>query len=212
MNLRNAASASIKQTSHAEEVIFSDGDTDDIVSVILHADKLAGPFTERFAPYLRGRTEAETTEKVWHFVKNEIRYQKDRNGHERIKSPGKLWADKEGDCKSMSVFVASILRNLGVPYKYRFAHYPNPSRPLDKDVNHVFVVAVDRHGREIPVDTVASRWNYEEPYDYAYDEDITTAPASRQAISGIFNIDVKQYLAPLGLAFFLGFLTAKVTE
>jgi hypothetical protein len=110
------------------------------------------------------------------------------------------------------VFVASILRNLDIPYKYRFAHYPNPSRPADKDVNHVFVVAVDRNGREIPVDTVASRWNYEEPYEYAYDEDITAQSNAQAHVGSIFNIDLKKNLGPLIAAFLIGFFTGQLSE
>ena len=208
MNWKRVAQQTIKPSTEAEEVIFADGDTDDIVSVILHADKLAAPFTASFAPYLRGRNAEETTKNVWGFVKNEIKYQRDKNGHERIKSPGKLWADKTGDCKSMSVFVASIFQNLGIPYKYRFAYYPNSSRPFDKDVNHVFVVAT-ANGREIPVDTVASRWNYEEPYEYAYDHEMQ--PAHAAAVNGLFSVDLSAW-APGIIGFIIGYMTGQIAR
>lgn len=209
MNWSRIAQQTIKPSSQAEEVVFADGDTDDIVTVILHADKLASPFTERFAPYFRGRNVSETTRKIWDFVKTEIRYKRDKSGHERVKSPGKLWADKEGDCKSMSIFIASVLQNLGIPYKFRFAHYPNPGRPFDKDVNHVFVVAIDERGREIPVDTVASRWNYEEPYEHSYDHDTGHQAAS---VGGIFPENILKMWVPVTISFFIGYITASVVN
>jgi len=209
MSWKRIADRTIKKSTHQDDVLFQDGDTLDIVSVILHADSLSGEFTERFAPSLRGITDKETTRNVWDFVKTNIRYQRDRTGHERIKSPGKLWADKVGDCKSMSVFVGSIFKNLGIPYLYRFAHYPNPNRPNDKDVNHVFVVATIG-GKEIAVDPVANRWNYEEPYEHAFDHEIIPASASSN-ISGFFSIgSLQQYALPATLGFIAGIIAANL--
>lgn len=184
MDLKRIADRYIKKTSNREETIFESGDTEDIISVILRADSLAPDFTAQFAPYLRGRTTKETAENVWNFVKAHIRYRKDRVGHERVKSPGKLWEDREGDCKSYSVFIASIFKNLGIQYKYRFAHYPNGR--LDRDVNHVFPVAIDQRGREIPTDAVADYFNYEEPYEYAIDYDPQTGQQAA-AVNGLFD-------------------------
>lgn len=196
MDLNRIADRTIKKTSNVEETIFENGDTDDIISVILRADSQAGPFTASFAPYLKGRGVKETAENAWGFVKTQIRYRKDRPGRERIKSPAKLWADREGDCKSYSVFLGSIFRNLGIRYKYRFAHYNNGSR--DRDVNHVFPVVIAADGREIPVDAVADYFNYEEPYEYAIDYDPETG---RQAAVSGFTFPT---WAKIGLAIVTG--------
>lgn len=183
MNLKRLADRHIKKTSNREETIFENGDTEDIISVILRADGLAAPFTADFAPFIRGRSVKETAENAWSFVKTNIRYRKDRPGHERIKSPAKLWEDKTGDCKSYSVFIASIFQNLGIRYVYRFAHYPNGR--LDKDVNHVFPVALDENGQEIPTDAVADYFDYEEPYEYAIDYNPQTGKQSIGALPAL---------------------------
>jgi len=207
MDLKKIADRTIKNTSGREETIFENGDTDDIISVILRADSQAGQFTQDFAPYLRGRTPKETAENAWGFVKTHIRYRKDRPGKERIKSPGKLWADREGDCKSYSIFLGSIFRNLGVPYKYRFAYYPNGTN--DRDVNHVFPVVL-AGGREIPVDAVADYFNYEEPYDYAIDYDPDTG---RQAsVSGFSIGSIVQAAIAFGVGLFLGSISCNSKE
>jgi len=209
MNWENVARASIRPSTEEEEIMFRDGDTDDIVRVILHGDSLAAPFTRDFAPYFRSGSTFSTGQKIWEFIKENIRYKKDRNGHERIKSPGKLWKDREGDCKSMAVFVASILQNLGIPYKYRFAHYPNPARPGDRDVNHVFVVAYDNTGSEIPIDPVAGRYNYEEPYEYSYDYEPGGAAAK---VSGWLPEGGVKVWIPIIISFLIGYYTAKIAE
>lgn len=150
-------------------VMYENADTAGIIQVILLADGQAAQYTETVAPLFVGDDLEETCENIFDFLKKNIRYKKDPSGHEQIKSPGRLWEIKEGDCKSFAVFIASILKNLGVPYVYRFAHYPN-GISWDKDVNHVFVVA-DPWGQKIKIDPVTNYFDYEEPYTYAEDWD-----------------------------------------
>ena len=201
---RTIPTEKIKPSSQVEEVLFRQGDTADIISVILHADEKAPEFTRDFAPYFQSSSIRETLEKIWDFVKKEIRYIKDPQGHERIKSPGKTWADRSGDCKSMSVFIGSLLCNLGIPFVYRFAYYPNPMRPHDKDVNHVYPVAIV-NGREYILDAVVDRFNYEEPAEYVIDYD---APCLKK--KGIGNTTTTTSVQPgiflIGGAAVLGLL------
>jgi len=150
-------------------VVYENADTTGIIEVILLADGQAAQYTQTVSPLFMGEDLEETCENVFDFIKDNIRYQKDPSGHEQVKSPGRLWEMKEGDCKSMAIFIASILKNLGVPYVYRFAHYPNGIE-WDQDVNHVFVVA-DPWGKGIIIDPVTNYFNYEEPYSYAEDWD-----------------------------------------
>jgi hypothetical protein len=97
------------------------------------------------------------------------------------------------------VFLASIFQNLGIRYKYRFAHYPNGR--LDRDVNHVFVVAIDRNGKEIPVDAVADYFNYEEPYEYSIDYDPVTG--QKAGVKGTSSSSVPSW-AKVMLAILVG--------
>ncbi|MCB0707434.1 MAG: transglutaminase domain-containing protein [Saprospiraceae bacterium] len=177
-----STNALIRPTTNRQKTIYRNGDTDDIIDVILQADKLSAEFTQDLAPTLRGSTTEKTLHSVWAFVKENIRYKRDKAGHERIKSPGKLWLDKSGDCKSFSVFIASVLQNLGIPYKYRFGYYPTGSSGYEKDVNHVFVVAY-ANGREYILDAVLDKFNYQEPFESGFDLD----PNSK-GISGIEDL------------------------
>lgn len=140
--------------------MYLSGDVDDIVNTILHADKLAAPFTKDFAESLRGADDLETLKNIWSFTRREIEYVKDKPGHEIVKSPGQTWKDRKGDCKSHTVFIGSILKNLGYPYIYRVAFYDrkNPEQ------GHIYAIAILPDGRRVVVDSVNDRFNHEHTY------------------------------------------------
>ena len=132
-----------------DRVSYPDGNTQDIINTVLFADKIASKYTEKFAATLRGATGRETCRNIWEFVKTQIPYKLDPSGVQWIKSPGRLWADKAGDCKSFSVFTASCLKNLNLPYGYRFTSYRNDPTPT-----HVYVFVPLGKNKEIILDSV----------------------------------------------------------
>lgn len=144
--------------------VFQNGNVDDIIKVILFADQMGREFTQQFAEQLRGPTEMKTLENVWDFVKDNIRYQVDKSGHEKIKSPGATWKDKYGDCKSHTVLVGSLLHNLGFDFNYKLVFF-DPAFP---QLGHIYSV-VKLNGRDVIIDTVNKKFNKEEPYWKAYE-------------------------------------------
>lgn len=134
-----------------------EGTTSNIIDVILEADTLSSEFVLPGVTCLYGATLEETLYNVWAFVKYNVRYQPDRPGHEKVKSPGALFTLGVGDCKSFSIALGAILRALGVPYKYRFTAY-EPG-----DVTHVYIVAMTGEGNYI-LDSVHTAFNDEHPY------------------------------------------------
>jgi len=157
-------------------VLYQKATVKDIVAAILKADSLSAPFTARFAPMLRAGSDEKTLRNVWELVRHNVRYVRDRDGDEIVKSPGRTWADKTGDCKSMSVLVGSLLNNLGYEYYYRVAFYDkdNPQQ------GHIYPIAVLEDGREIVVDAVNARFDSE--YQYWKKQDYT--PRRSSAING----------------------------
>lgn len=90
--------------------------------------------TKDVAQWFAGNNTTETCYRIWQWLKTEIRYVPDQHDQE-IKMPARFAADGTGDCKSYSLFTASILSNLGIPFKMRYTSYnadPTPS--------HVYVV------------------------------------------------------------------------
>lgn len=149
----------IRTSKQWEVTRHHNGRTADIVETILYADAQSGDFIIPDGLYcLMGADDYETARNVWHFVKNNLRYQPDRPGHERVKSPGALFASRVGDCKSFSIAVGALLRAFGIPYFYRFTAY-EPG-----DVTHVYVVAEAPDYGQIILDTVHSRFDSEVPY------------------------------------------------
>ncbi|MEM9261574.1 MAG: hypothetical protein AAGA62_18180, partial [Bacteroidota bacterium] len=180
-------------TSKQETQFTIEGGLDEIIDVIRLADRKAAPFTRDFAPLLRGSTPKRTLYNIWKFVRKNIRYVADPNGHEKIKSPGATWASRYADCKSMSLFVGSILRNLDFRYTYRVVFYDrnNPER------GHIYPVVLLDDGQEVIVDTVHYAFNEELVYWKGYNYDPETGYKAK--VSGIqSNVWTKWAILGLG--------------
>lgn len=139
-------------------LVNSNGDTGDIIGAIMDADKQAARYTANLAPVLRGTDTYHTCANLWKFWKEHVRYQEDPEGHQYIKSPRELFHSGFGDCKSYSIAVASCLKNLGIPYVYRFT-----SETPGKEYHHVYIVAKTPQGPVI-IDCVLDKFNYENPF------------------------------------------------
>ena len=142
---------------------FQDGNTVDIQKVIfeVNSDKIwrdTEVLSQRFAKTKSGLND------LWRFVKHKIRYEEDPDGVQYIKYPARLWADKKGDCKSFTLFIVSVLQNLGIKYTIRFTSYKKGSRI----VTHVYPVA-HLDGEDIILDAVWYYFNSEKKYAYKED-------------------------------------------
>jgi hypothetical protein len=135
------------------------GDTSDIIAAILSADQQAGNYSRNLAPVLRRATARDTCKAIWDFWRAQVRYKEDPDGYQFVKSPRELYHSAEGDCKSFSIAVASCLKNLGIPYAYRFT-----SETAGKDFHHVYIVALPKGEKPIIVDCVLSQFDYQNPF------------------------------------------------
>ncbi|MCC7302518.1 MAG: hypothetical protein IT233_07750 [Bacteroidia bacterium] len=116
--------------------------------------------TRDVADMLRGKNQNETCKNIWDFVYRHIRYHKDEEGKEQIRSPARTWHDRHRgvDCDCYSVFISSILTNLKIPHSLRIARYK-------KDYfQHIYPIVHKAGGRYITLDCVVDYYNYEEPY------------------------------------------------
>lgn len=124
--------------------------------------------TKRIAQQLKGNNTYETCSNIWHFVYRHIAYKKDQEGFEQIRSPARAWHDRHKgvDCDCYSVFISSILTNLKIPHILRITKYHRDY------FQHIYPVVV-LNGKEIPIDCVTDKFNYEVPYsekkDYPMD-------------------------------------------
>ena len=110
-----------------------DGSNTDIRRVIDKMLPLANKQMAKGAKQFEGKTEKETAENIWTFLKHRIRYQAD--GPEQIvKAPSALVRTKIGDCKSYAIFTSAVLTNLGIPHKLVYTSYSSNPTP-----EHVYI-------------------------------------------------------------------------
>lgn len=102
---------------------------------------------------------------IFGYMVDNTRYLLDPEGEQLIKSPARFIKDGYGDCKSYTMFIASCLHCLGIRCKVRFVNFDGSNQ-----YTHVYPVAIDERGREIPMDACEKDpdgtvlYNYCRPY------------------------------------------------
>ena len=136
-------------------VNYINGWNSDIITVIHSNVPAATKQMREVAQTFNKGNEKETARAIWNFLKREIKYVKDPDGYQNIKLPGRFVATGSGDCKSYSLFTASILENLGIPYSFRYTSYG-----LNPTPQHVYIVT----DSGIIIDGVWNKFNSEKAY------------------------------------------------
>ena len=156
--LRLIADATIPKASNKFFKVKNRYTTGDIVSEVLGCYQESNWQVKNFAPYLKGNGIYDTCLNIWAFLKKFVKYKVDPDNVQWVKEPSKVWADKECDCKSYSIFIASCLKNLGIDGVFRFVSFNK-----DPDPTHVYIV-VRNQGQDIIIDDVMPQFNKEAPY------------------------------------------------
>lgn len=144
-----------------------EGGTKDIVNVLLNVVKTR-PIAKQTAKFAKQFTaDKDGLDLLWYYTRHNIRYEEDPIGQQWIKEPARLIADGVGDCKSMTLFNVSVMMNVGIKWKIRFASYSS-----DRVFTHVYPVAV-LNGKEVIVDSVWDTFDSEKRYTYKKDYDMT---------------------------------------
>ncbi|WP_271784905.1 hypothetical protein [Aquimarina algiphila] len=122
---------------------------------------------------------------IWNFVYGHIQYTMDATGIEQVRRPSRTWADRTTgvDCDCYTVFIGSILSNLGIPYQMRITKYGGK-----KHFQHIYPI-VPCKGGHITIDCVADRFNYEVPYSEKKDID-PKGNIIVEELSGLSGVDM----------------------
>lgn len=142
--------------------IHQDGDNGQLRKVIFDATPFAIQQTKSIARQFQGKNELETCKNIFDYLKTRIHYKAD-GFHQKVKLPSALLREREGDCKSYSVFTYAILTNLGIPCKYVLTSYNNDPTPT-----HIYVVT----DSGIIIDAVWGKFNSEKKPTYRYTKKI----------------------------------------
>lgn len=159
--------------------------TGDIIKTLLDCFKIAVDQTKEFAENFRGENNFKSAFNIWQFVRSNITYVKDGDGVQVVQSPGALLSRLNGDCKSQSLLISSILYNLGAEnVRLRFVSYK-----IDQIPTHVYTV-FDFEGKTIPVDSVIKKFNFELPYKTKIDKKVMNV----YSLSGVNGGEREQML------------------
>ncbi len=130
---------------------------------------------EELAANLKADSVKETCRNIFNFAYTYLQYQKDEDGTEQLRTPARSWLDgqikfrQQGntdsgiDCDDYSIFCGSILKCLGIPFKFRITKYDGKSY-----YQHIYVIvpAQGDSEDEIVIDPVLSKFDYQKPYSY----------------------------------------------
>ncbi len=158
------------------KIVNEFGITKDIISVVKEHYESNYLQSKEIAKYFKGKNITETCKNIWEWTRKNIKYKIDEGGKQNIKSPSSVVNSGFADCKGLSIFILSVLQNLGIKANFRYACYRG------KEVTHVYVVAYDEQGRTISVDACIGCFNVEKPN--IFHKDIMTQISK---ISGIGN-------------------------
>ncbi len=139
--------------------IKKSGKNSDIINTIHSYMPYAIGQSKKRASLFKGKNKLETCKNIFNFLKDNITYVEDSVYFQDIKLPNRLIKERKGDCKSYSMFTASILECLGIPYKFAYTSYTDNKTP-----QHVYVQTNDG----IIIDAVWHKFNSEKPYTYKY--------------------------------------------
>lgn len=109
--------------------------------------------TKAIAQVLKGNTVYETCKNIDWFVRNHIQYAIETD--EQLREPARVWADRFTgvDCDCYTIFISSILINLGIYHEYRLTEYKNKGY-----FQHIYPVVKTKNG-EIIIDCVYHTFN-----------------------------------------------------
>lgn len=152
------------------ERVQNDGDVNDTVLWCGYVVKTYHGDTTKLAEYLQQKSKdrKDLFRNIFDFCYNHIQYHLDRKGVEELRRPAVTWHDRKYgvDCDDFTMFIASILYNLDIPFEFRITKYNRPN------YQHIYLIVPVEKGTHITIDPVLDTFNYEKPYSHKKDYDM----------------------------------------
>lgn len=170
MTPKAAANKYIPTSDNRRLVTYKEGTTGDIIKEVLSTYQHCKNDLTKFvnAAGFVSLSPSKATAAIWDFVHQNIKYKIDPIGKQYIKTPARIWQDKECDCKGYAIFIATALHGLGIPHTIRFVSFNSN----DDTPTHVYVI-VPNGSRYITMDCVMPAYNAEKPYSSHKDFNMT---------------------------------------
>jgi len=175
----------IPKPSGLVEVIKRNAKLEDTIQFLPQAVKRVAWQVKKIAPLLKGKTLEETCRNIWEKFYTRIRYCKDEQGKEQIRSPRATWWGRKGDCDDFTVLISACLYNLGIRHIFRIM-----AQTEEKGFQHIYPVVITPEGKEIIIDCVLPKFNYEVPYIQKIDKEMEL-----QFLDGVEDDDLLQSIS-----------------
>ncbi len=164
---------------------------------------------EQLAEHLKAGTASTPAEikatcrNIFNFSYNFLQYKLDKKGTEQLRTPARSWLDgqirfkqhniKDSgiDCDDYSIFVGSVLKCLGIPFKFRITKYDGKH---NFQHIYVFVPAPGDSEDEIIIDPVLSKFDYQKPYSFEKSDFIMSPVALAGGIHGVNGLSGTTWL------------------
>jgi|694.fasta_scaffold11230_17 hypothetical protein len=160
----NISATDLPRYAGTSKVVKSQADNADLRRAIVNAVPRAAAQTRKMARYFRRPSEQETCRAIFDYLKKNVKYKAD-GWRQVVQMPSAvLRPGAVADCKSMSLFTAAILSNLGIPYHFVLASYTDSPVP-----GHIYV---QTKGGCI-VDVVWGKFNSEKKPKYRYNMEVS---------------------------------------
>jgi hypothetical protein len=161
-----AASLKIRPPQYSEVLVKRNGRIPHIITEIEEAIKdgvseQVLEFAKDFPPTYQG------FRNLWQWVKRNIKYNEDSEAAQIVQEPARLNVTRQGDCKSFSLFIVSVLCCWRVNFTLMYVHYPSTGS------NHVYPVANMPDG-DVILDAVWTRFDAQkEPFEIIRKQEFT---------------------------------------
>ena len=162
-----------------KEKISGDADNSDLRAAIMAAVPEAVEQTKQLASYFKTTSDRETAKKIFDYLKKNVKYKAD-DYRQVIQLPSAIMQPGcVTDCKSLSLFTAAILQNLGIPWHFVLASYTDSPIP-----GHIYV----QTDSGVIIDVVWGKFNSEKKPKYRYKMDYKNKDAGLGGAEPIGNI------------------------
>jgi hypothetical protein len=160
-----------------KERISGDADNKDLREAILAAVPEAVKQTKDLSNYFRSTNERETCKRIFDFLKTRVKYQAD-DYRQVIQLPSAILRPGAiADCKSLSLFTAAILQNLGIPWHFVLTSYNDSPIP-----GHIYVET----DSGCIIDVVWGKFDSEKKPKYKYKMKLTdNMPNLKESSAGL---------------------------
>ena len=91
-----------------------------------------------------------TAQKIYDWVKHNIRYKRDDYGKEQIRTPERTLSDRAGDCEDLSILIASLLKALGYKPFFYVVSFGNGWQHIFVGVQDIILDAVHDTFNQFP--------------------------------------------------------------